>query len=117
MSQLIHILSEFRAGRLDQPQLFSRVEALLEAGGKNVDDLLANLQQEHAMTPLPLATFVGLRKHLLASAAPKTEVMTEAPPPPSAAPPADAPSKEEVAAKQAIGATLAGRFKLIEYIG
>jgi hypothetical protein len=69
---LISILSDFRASKLDQSQLFARVESLLTDNGENLDELLSSLQQIHAMSPLPLSTFVGLKKHLLAAAAPKT---------------------------------------------
>lgn len=130
MSQLVHYLSEFRAGRLSQAQLFTRAESLLSGNGDNVNAILEELQQEHAKAPLSLTAFVALRKHLSAVAAPKTVAL--APPrteilssPPeavtSAATPAPSkastPPKEEIVAAQAIGATLAGRFKLIEYIG
>jgi len=146
MQQLLHIVSQFRTGSLDQAQLLARVAALLNKNGDNLDDVLAAVQQEHAIAPLPLGTFVALRKHLYAASAPKTIAMPSqadaAPPPVSvaaaaaslpveqspspAAPPrsasASAPrvesqTTEEALAGQAIGAVLADRFRLIEFVG
>lgn len=129
MSQLSHYLTDFRAGRLSQAELFARAESLLNDDADNAHSILEELQQEHAKAPLPLATFVALRKHLNAASAPKTVALT----PPqtdilvsvpasvtsaaAASSPSSKPPKEEDVAAQAIGATLAGRFKLIEYIG
>ena len=129
MSQLPHLLVDFRAGRLSQAELFVRAESLLNDDGDNIHAILEELQQEHAKAPLPLATFVALRKHLNAASAPKTvaltppqtEILPSVPASASGASPAppstSKPPKEEDVAAQAIGATLAGRFKLIEYIG
>src|SRR5215831_4172924 len=132
MPQLVNILSEFRAGNLDQAALFANMAALLSVEGENLDSVLEALQEEHASAPLPLGTFVALRKHLMAVSAPKTaaqipprtEILTEllgTPPPvmakPESSPPVEAKTPEESVAEKAIGAVLSGRFRLTEFIG
>jgi formylglycine-generating enzyme required for sulfatase activity len=130
MTQLVQLLSEFRAQRLDQAQLLTRAAALLSESGDNLETVLIALQEEHARAPLPVAAFVALRKHLYAASAPKTEALAQessaaarteilADPVPKSidAPPAPAVIAEEIVAKQALGAVLGNRFKLIEFVG